>query len=158
MEIRDVVLYARVSKANCHQDPELQLQPLRLMCQMKGWRIVHEYVDRGWSGAKESRPRLDELMLDVTKGLEAEIVMLLLLMPTLTIPAPEMLRTLLNVPDELFVVLPTPDRDTVLNAALLLISITLAPLLVTTMPGPAEMEIEPVLVDVPAPKALTRLP
>ena len=68
MEIRDVVLYARVSKANCHQDPELQLQPLRLMCQMKGWRIVHEYVDRGWSGAKESRPRLDELMLDVTKG------------------------------------------------------------------------------------------
>jgi DNA invertase Pin-like site-specific DNA recombinase len=68
MEIKDVVLYARVSKANCHQDPELQLQPLRLMCQMKGWRIVHEYVDRGWSGAKESRPRLDELMLDVTKG------------------------------------------------------------------------------------------
>jgi DNA invertase Pin-like site-specific DNA recombinase len=68
MEIKDVVLYARVSKANCHQDPELQLQPLRLMCQMRGWRIVNEYVDRGWSGAKERRPRLDELMLDVTKG------------------------------------------------------------------------------------------
>lgn len=68
MEIRDVVLYARVSKANSDQDPELQLQPLRLMCQMRGWRIVNEYVDRGVSGAKERRPFLDELMLDVTKG------------------------------------------------------------------------------------------
>jgi DNA invertase Pin-like site-specific DNA recombinase len=68
MEIKDVVLYARVSKLNSHQDPELQLQPLRLMCQMRGWRIVNEYVDRGVSGAKEKRPALDGLMLDVIKG------------------------------------------------------------------------------------------
>ena len=29
---------------------------------------MNEYVDRGVSGAKERRPFLDELMLDVTKG------------------------------------------------------------------------------------------
>jgi DNA invertase Pin-like site-specific DNA recombinase len=67
-EIRDVALYARVSKNNSHQDPEAQLQPMRADCARRGWRIVAEYVDHGWSGAKERRPNLDELMLDVVKG------------------------------------------------------------------------------------------
>jgi DNA invertase Pin-like site-specific DNA recombinase len=76
-----VALYARVSKDICRtcgrataahdhatghefkgQDPEAQLQPLREMCRARGWTIVHEYVDQGWSGAKVSRPALDELM------------------------------------------------------------------------------------------------
>jgi DNA invertase Pin-like site-specific DNA recombinase len=76
-----VALYARVSKDICRtcgkaearhnpaidhefkgQDPEAQLQPLREMCRMRGWTIVHEYVDEGWSGASESRPAFDELM------------------------------------------------------------------------------------------------
>lgn len=79
-----VALYARVSKDICRtcskppaahtettghefkgQDPEAQLQPLREMCRIRGWTIVHEYVDQGWSGAKESRPALDELMAAV---------------------------------------------------------------------------------------------
>ena len=79
-----VALYARVSKDVCRtcnkaeeahdaatghefkgQDPEAQLQPLREMCRMRGWTITREYVDQGWSGAKESRPALDELMLAV---------------------------------------------------------------------------------------------
>src|ERR1700691_2472934 len=79
-----VALYARVSKDICRtcgkaeaahnetidhefkgQDPEAQLQPLREMCRMRGWTIVHEYVDQGWSGAKESRPALDQLMAAV---------------------------------------------------------------------------------------------
>ena len=64
----NVALYARVSKAHTHQDPEAQLQPLRAMCAMKGWKIVHEYVDHGFSGAKESRPGLDELMRDAERG------------------------------------------------------------------------------------------
>jgi len=66
--IRKVALYARVSKSNGHQDPELQLQPLRELARAKGWKITKEYVDHGWSGAKESRPALDELMLDAEKG------------------------------------------------------------------------------------------
>ena len=65
----NVALYARVSKAHTHQDPEAQLQPLRAMCASKGWTIVHEYVDCGWSGAKESRPALDELMAAAQGGL-----------------------------------------------------------------------------------------
>jgi DNA invertase Pin-like site-specific DNA recombinase len=79
-----VALYARVSKDLCRtcgraeathnptvdhefkgQDPEAQLQPLREMCRMRGWTIVHEYIDQGWSGAKESRPALDQLMAAV---------------------------------------------------------------------------------------------
>jgi len=79
-----VALYARVSKDICRtcgraeathdgttghdfkgQDPEAQLQPLREMCRMRGWTIVHEYIDQGWSGAKESRPALNELMAAV---------------------------------------------------------------------------------------------
>lgn len=63
-----VALYARVSKAHTHQDPEAQLQPLREMCRTRGWVVVHEYVDHGWSGAKESRPALDELMSDAQQG------------------------------------------------------------------------------------------
>jgi DNA invertase Pin-like site-specific DNA recombinase len=65
----NVALYARVSKAHTHQDPEAQLQPLRAMCASKGWTISREYVDCGWSGAKESRPALDELMADAQRGL-----------------------------------------------------------------------------------------
>jgi site-specific DNA recombinase len=80
-----VALYARVSKDICRtcgrstavhapgvidhefkgQDPEAQLQPLREMCRARGWTIVREYVDQGWSGAKVSRPALDELMTAV---------------------------------------------------------------------------------------------
>jgi DNA invertase Pin-like site-specific DNA recombinase len=62
-----VVLYARVSKNNGDQDPENQLQPLRLLAQAKGYIVVREYVDRT-SGSKERRPQLDELMADAEKG------------------------------------------------------------------------------------------
>jgi DNA invertase Pin-like site-specific DNA recombinase len=62
-----VVLYARVSKAGDIQDPENQLQPLRLLAAAKGYVIVKEYVDRT-SGSKDSRPALNALMTDATKG------------------------------------------------------------------------------------------
>ncbi len=64
----NVALYARVSKAHTHQDPEAQLQPLRLMAKTRGWTIAHEYIDHGFSGAKENRPGLDELMRDCERG------------------------------------------------------------------------------------------
>jgi putative DNA-invertase from lambdoid prophage Rac len=57
-----VALYARVSTANGHQDPAMQLRELRLHAQSQGWQIVGEYVDRGVSGTKESRPELNRLM------------------------------------------------------------------------------------------------
>jgi DNA invertase Pin-like site-specific DNA recombinase len=58
-----VALYARVSTTDKGQDPEMQLRELREYCQRRGWDISSEYVDSGVSGSKDSRPRLNELML-----------------------------------------------------------------------------------------------
>ena len=58
-----IALYARVSLANGHQDPEMQLRELRGYAARRGWKIVGEYVDR-MTGSKESRPALNRLMVD----------------------------------------------------------------------------------------------
>ena len=59
-----VALYARVSTANNGQDPALQTRELREYCERRGWLITDEYVDAGFSGAKDSRPELNRLMSD----------------------------------------------------------------------------------------------
>ncbi len=67
-----VALYARVSKVGktVKQDPEVQLGELRAWCEIHKHTIALEYVDQGFSGAKASRPQLDQLMRDATKGLQ----------------------------------------------------------------------------------------
>ena len=55
-----IALYARVSTDG--QDPEVQLQPLRAHAANRGWIIVEEFVDHGYSGAKEKRPALDRMI------------------------------------------------------------------------------------------------
>lgn len=65
-----VALYARVSKATGHQDTEVQLRELREWCAAKHHKAVDEYVDHGVSGIKKSRPGLDRMMRDATKGLK----------------------------------------------------------------------------------------
>jgi DNA invertase Pin-like site-specific DNA recombinase len=62
--IARVAVYARVSTSNGHQSPELQLRELRDYAGRRGWEIVEEYVDAGVSGAKDSRPALNRLMVD----------------------------------------------------------------------------------------------
>jgi DNA invertase Pin-like site-specific DNA recombinase len=57
-------IYARVSTFD--QEPENQLQELRRYCEARGWTSV-EYVDRGVSGSKESRPALDALVQAVRR-------------------------------------------------------------------------------------------
>jgi DNA invertase Pin-like site-specific DNA recombinase len=57
-------LYARVSRNNGHQDPEVQLREMREYCKSRGWWAYAEYVDTGVSGSKESRPQLNQLMAD----------------------------------------------------------------------------------------------
>jgi DNA invertase Pin-like site-specific DNA recombinase len=58
-------IYARVSTKD--QSCELQVRDLRAYCTARGFDLVREYVDVGQSGAKDSRPALDELMDDAHK-------------------------------------------------------------------------------------------
>ncbi len=58
-----VALYSRVS-TTAGQDPQMQLRELCEYADRRGWRIVGEYVDRGVSGAKDSRPELNRMMTD----------------------------------------------------------------------------------------------
>jgi DNA invertase Pin-like site-specific DNA recombinase len=55
-----IALYARVSTDG--QNPEVQLAALRAHATQRGWEIVEEFVDHGFSGAKERRPALDRLI------------------------------------------------------------------------------------------------
>lgn len=54
-------IYARCSTSTV-QNPETQLMPVRAYCAARGFTVVREFVDVGWSGAKDRRPALDELM------------------------------------------------------------------------------------------------
>jgi putative DNA-invertase from lambdoid prophage Rac len=60
--ILKAAIYARVSTQD--QNCEMQVRELREYAGRRGWQVVGEYVDTGWSGAKASRPELDRLMKD----------------------------------------------------------------------------------------------
>lgn len=63
-EAKRVALYARVSDPrDGRQHPEIQIEELRHYAEQRGWKITREYVDR-ITGAKDSRPQLNQLMLD----------------------------------------------------------------------------------------------
>ena len=65
------VTYRRVSYGTIRDinDLQPQLRELREWCQTQKHTVEVEYVDRGISGTKKSRPELDKLMRDATKGL-----------------------------------------------------------------------------------------
>jgi DNA invertase Pin-like site-specific DNA recombinase len=60
-----VGIYARVSTKD--QSCEMQMRDLRAYCAARGFTIIREYIDNGQSGAKDSRPQLNELMADARK-------------------------------------------------------------------------------------------
>jgi DNA invertase Pin-like site-specific DNA recombinase len=64
---RIVALYARVSTDDQGQNPLVQLGPMRAYAAARGWDVV-EFLDEGWSGAKDSRPRLDAMFAAVEAG------------------------------------------------------------------------------------------
>ena len=73
--IKRVGLYARVSTKNHGQTPETQLVALREYVENRKFEVVHEYVDTGFSGAKDRRPQLDRLMRDAKlKKFDAVVV------------------------------------------------------------------------------------
>jgi len=49
------------------QSCEMQMRDLRAYCAARGFTITREYIDIGQSGAKDSRPQLNELMADARK-------------------------------------------------------------------------------------------
>ena len=57
-------IYARVSTAD--QEPENQLIQLRHYIEAREWTLA-EYVDKGVSGTKDSRPALDRLVRDAKR-------------------------------------------------------------------------------------------
>ena len=65
MKPTKVAIYARVSTQE--QDPGLQLSELRQYIKDRGWTVYREYVDKGQSGAKDSRPELNKLVADAKR-------------------------------------------------------------------------------------------
>jgi DNA invertase Pin-like site-specific DNA recombinase len=61
-----VAIYARVSTTD--QRADLQLDALRQLAEQRGWTVVGEHVDQGFSGAKDRRPALDALLRDAHRG------------------------------------------------------------------------------------------
>jgi DNA invertase Pin-like site-specific DNA recombinase len=54
--------YLRVSTTD--QRCENQLCDLQQLAQQRGWNVVREYRDHGFSGARARRPALDQLLSD----------------------------------------------------------------------------------------------
>jgi DNA invertase Pin-like site-specific DNA recombinase len=63
---KSVAIYARVSTKE--QNEGLQINELRDFCKVKNLGNVIEFVDRGESGTKISRPRFDKMMKLVRNG------------------------------------------------------------------------------------------
>ena len=61
--MKKAAIYARVSTTDKGQDLDTQLIPLKEFVKNRGWELFKVYCDEV-SGAKESRPALDELMKD----------------------------------------------------------------------------------------------
>ena len=74
VDMKKAAIYARVSTTG--QTVNNQLNDLREVAERHGWEIVHEYKDRGVSGAKgrDKRPQFDQ-MLKAANRREFDIIM-----------------------------------------------------------------------------------
>lgn len=63
-----IAVYCRISTLHNGQSVEMQLRDLRRLAEHRGFEIVHEYLDEGVSGAKDSRPALDEMLANARRG------------------------------------------------------------------------------------------
>lgn len=60
-----VAIYTRISTEG--QSVDMQIADLRQYCEERRVEIYKEYSDQGFSGTKDKRPALDELMADARK-------------------------------------------------------------------------------------------
>jgi len=58
-------IYTRVSTND--QSPEMRISDLRQYCMQRSFDIYKEYLDKGISRTKDSRPALNELMADAKR-------------------------------------------------------------------------------------------
>lgn len=65
--LQQAVIYGRVSTLT-NQSTEMQVRDLRQLADRRGFEVLHEYLDEGFSGAKSSRPALDEMVADAKRG------------------------------------------------------------------------------------------
>jgi DNA invertase Pin-like site-specific DNA recombinase len=56
------LIYARVSTSHHDQKPEVQTEELKRYCEARGWQIVEEIIDHGYSGSNSNRPGFKKLM------------------------------------------------------------------------------------------------
>ena len=56
------VTYSRVSTSHHDQNPGVQVEELRRYCGSRGWDVIGELVDHGYSGGTAERPALKKLM------------------------------------------------------------------------------------------------
>lgn len=70
-----VAIYSRVSTLHHGQDTEVQARELREFAARRGWEIVAEFSDTGFSGAKDSRPALDK-MLRAARRREFDVILI----------------------------------------------------------------------------------
>src|SRR3989339_801422 len=66
-------LYARVSTTGHGQDVGLQVDEFKAVAEQRGWTVVGEFVDDGYSGCQTDRPALAR-MLEVAKAGKVDIV------------------------------------------------------------------------------------
>src|SRR6516162_7597195 len=64
--MKRAALYCRVSTVDQH--PETQLGELRQFAANKGFKVVGEYIDHGYCGARARRPALDRMMDDARRN------------------------------------------------------------------------------------------
>lgn len=68
-------IYARVSTRNHDQKPEVQIEELKRYCAARGFDIVSEIIDHGYTGSNDARPGLKKLMSMVrSREVDAVIV------------------------------------------------------------------------------------
>jgi len=67
--MKKVAVYARVSTERQEEQKTIQSQLAELREICKGFQVVKEYIDDGWSGETLDRPELDKLRNDIKEGL-----------------------------------------------------------------------------------------
>jgi DNA invertase Pin-like site-specific DNA recombinase len=65
--LQRAAIYGRVSTLT-NQSTEMQVRDLHQLADRRGFEVMHEYLDEGFSGAKSSRPALDEMLAGAKRG------------------------------------------------------------------------------------------